>query len=49
MLTQAHQRVEDILSEPSAYNAPPDAVQRIKDYVVDCAKAQKVAPLEWTQ
>ena len=30
MLARAHSRVEEILAQPFAYGAPPDAVARIK-------------------
>ena len=41
MLARAHQRVEEILSRPFEYGAPPDAVQRIKDYVRDHARGEE--------
>jgi hypothetical protein len=49
MLSRAHQRVEEILARPFEYCAPPDAVQRIKDYVRDHAKEKRVAPPDWTE
>lgn len=49
MLARAHQRVEEILARPFEYGAPPDAVQRIKDYVRDHATSKGVAPPEWTE
>jgi len=49
MLARAHQRVEDILTQPLTYQAPPEAVRRIKDYVREHAKSQNVAPPEWTE
>jgi hypothetical protein len=48
MLARAHQRVEDILSQPFAYRAPEDAVQRLKDYVREHAVEKNVAPPDWT-
>jgi trimethylamine---corrinoid protein Co-methyltransferase len=48
MLARAHQRVENILSEPFKFCAPPDALERIKQYVRDHAKLRNVTPPEWT-
>ncbi len=49
MLTRAHQRVERILSQPFNFCAPPQAVQRVKQYVRDHARARNVAPPQWTE
>lgn len=49
MLTQAHERVENILREPFQYCAPPDSLKRIKQYVRDYAKSRNVTPPEWTE
>jgi trimethylamine--corrinoid protein Co-methyltransferase len=48
MLARAHERVEKILSEPFSYGAPPDVLQRIKQYLRDHAKLRRVPPPEWT-
>lgn len=49
MLARAHQRVEDILAQPFEYGAPPDVVCRVKGFVRDHAKEERVAPPEWTE
>jgi len=49
MLARAHARVEEILSRPFQYGAPPDAVRRLKDYVREHARAKLIAPPEWTE
>jgi trimethylamine:corrinoid methyltransferase-like protein len=48
MLTRAHQRVQEILSQPLTYQAPPDAVERIKQYLRDEAKSLGVAAPDWS-
>jgi trimethylamine--corrinoid protein Co-methyltransferase len=48
MLARAHQRVEEILAAPWQYQAPADAVRRIKDCVRDHAISKSVTPPEWT-
>jgi trimethylamine--corrinoid protein Co-methyltransferase len=47
MLARAHNRVEEILSQPLAYGAPPDAVERIKQYLRDRARSVGVAAPDW--
>ncbi len=49
MLARAHERVEDILSKPLEYLAPPDSLKRIKQYVHDHAKSKNITPPEWTE
>jgi trimethylamine--corrinoid protein Co-methyltransferase len=49
MLARAHERVKQILAEPFAYQAPPDVVRRVKDYVRDHAVARGVTPPAWTE
>jgi trimethylamine--corrinoid protein Co-methyltransferase len=48
MLGRARERVHDALRQPLTYRAPPEAVQRIKDYVRDKARSAGVAAPEWT-
>ncbi len=48
MLARAHSRVEEILAQPFAYGAPPDAVARIKEYVRSHAREKGVTPPSWT-
>lgn len=48
MLARAHQRVQSILSQSFEYSAPPAAVERIKQYVRDEAKALGLPAPEWT-
>lgn len=47
MLARAHQRVEDILSQPVEFQAPDRAVERIKEYVRDEARSLGVNPPGW--
>ena len=47
MLARAHRRVEDILSRPLAFAAPPAAVQRIRDYLRGEARRLGVEPPAW--
>ncbi len=49
MLARAHARVESILRKPFAYGAPPDVVQRLRQYVGDEARAKNVAAPEWLE
>ena len=48
MLARAHRRIQDILSQPFEFGAPPEAVKRIKQYVRDEAKSMGIAAPEWT-
>lgn len=47
MLARAHKRVEEILAQPLTYGAPPDAVERIKQYLRDRARAVGVTAPDW--
>lgn len=48
MLARAHQRVQEVLSRPLEFRAPPAAVERIKQYVRDEARSVGVSAPEWT-
>ncbi len=47
MLARAHERVEEILARPFTYGAPPDAVERLQQYLRDRARSVGVAAPEW--
>jgi trimethylamine:corrinoid methyltransferase-like protein len=47
MLARAHERVEEILAQPLTYGAPPDAVERIKQYLRDRARSVGAAAPDW--
>ena len=47
MLARAHERVVEALSEPLEFRAPPEAVERIKQYVRDEARRARVAVPDW--
>jgi len=48
MLARAHRRVVDILAQPLRYQAPADALKRIRAFVGDHARQAKVPVPEWT-
>ena len=47
MLARAHERVEEILSQPLSYSAPGDALERIKHHVRGQAASLRVAAPDW--
>ena len=47
MLARAHRRVQEILSRPLEFRAPPAAVERIKQYVRDHAHEIKIHAPAW--
>jgi hypothetical protein len=47
MLARAHERVEKILSQPLSFCAPPDAVERVQQYLCDEARSLGIAAPDW--
>jgi len=48
MLFMAHERVNEILSKPTDFEAPPSMLERIKEHVRDYARGVGVPAPEWT-